>query len=356
MALLEMGADHTTMTEGPRTGTTGSKRAFGIVALVIGTSSTLVWLDWRMMHLGLNPLSAVVFLLELAGLASGVAISVGLVDAAGPRNVFEADRRESHRFAFAVADIVGRTRSADLHNEVRAAVRAARHRRPRRTADVAIAGVLLDAPRRLGLVAAVTLALLIGVSPSPMPPGWALLAIVIGTAGISTSHVLLGDGRIRYGDRIRWSYAALGEVLSRADREDLAPRRWVGTVATVVVMNVAIALRGMSDRWTHGLPPMDGDDRVVVMMLAVVIMLGAVYTLRTIAVPQLADSHLVSRRLEERTARQSALGAALCVGLVGLLAGILPGSADPADLDPVRGERTPVHVVGPVEPGSPADG
>ena len=51
----------------------------------------------------------------------------------------------------------------------------------------------------------------------------------------------------------------------------------------------------------------------------------------TTTAPQLDNAHLVSRRLEERTARQSALGGALCVGLIGLLAGILPGCVDPGD-------------------------
>ena len=41
-----------------------------------------------------------------------------------------------------------------------------------------------------------------------------------------------------------------------------------------------------------------------------------------------------NRGVEERTARQSVLGATVCVGLIGLLAGILPGSVDPADDDP----------------------
>ena len=103
-------------------------------------------------------------------------------------------------------------------------------------------------------------------------------------------------------------------------------------------MNVAVALRGMSDRWTHGLPPMTDDERIVSMGWATLIVLGGLYALRTIPTPQLGNSHLVARRLEERTARQSALGAAVCLGLVGLLAGVLPGSVDAGADDPLRVE------------------
>ena len=66
----------------------------------------------------------------------------------------------------------------------------------------------------------------------------------------------MSDGRIRIGDRVRWTYSTLGEVVAREDLDGVAPRSWVGTVATIVLVNIAVALRGMSDRWTHGLPHM----------------------------------------------------------------------------------------------------
>ena len=80
------------------------------------------------------------------------------------------------------------------------------------------------------------------------------------------------------------------------------------------------------------------DQRLVAMVWAGLLVLGGVYTLRTIPTPRLDNAHLVSRRLEERTARQSALGVAVCLGLVGLLAGVLPGSVDPGAGDPGRVE------------------
>jgi hypothetical protein len=208
-------------------------------------------------------------------------------------------------------------------------------RRPQRSAEAAIAAVLLDGPRRLVLVVSVTVALLLGISPMPVPPSWVLAPFAIALVAASASHVVLGDGRIRFGDRIRWSYSSIGEVLGRTDLDGVAPRRWVGTMASIVIVNLAIALRGTSDRWTHGLDPMTPDERLVTMTLGIGLVAGAVFTMRTVKAPVL-DSERWSRRLEERTARQSALGATVVLGLIGLIAGILPGGIDPADHDTVR--------------------
>ena len=86
--------------------------------------------------------------------------------------------------------------------------------------------------------------------------------------------------------------------------------------------------------------------RVVAMVYAMTLVVGSLYTLVTTAAPQLDNAHLVSRRLEERTARQSALGGALCVGLIGLLAGILPGCVDPGDDHAGRIEHVTEREVG----------
>jgi len=198
--------------------------------------------------------------------------------------------------------------------------------------------VLLEGPRRLVLVLAVSVALVLGLSPMPMPPVWALLTLSAAVALAATSHVVLGDGRIRFGDRTRWSYSSIGEVVSATDLDGVAPRRWVGTIAAIVIVNLSIALRGTSDRWTHGLDPMTSDERLVAMSIGIALVVGALFTMRTVQAPVL-DAERWSRRLEERTARQSALGATVVLGLVGLIAGVLPGSVDPADDDPVRIEQ-----------------
>ncbi len=196
------------------------------------------------------------------------------------------------------------------------------------------------------MIAVAVVGLLIGVSPMPVPTVPALVALTIGAGGLSLATVVLSERRIAVGDRLRWTYGSIGELLIRDDLEGVAPRRWVGTVGTIVVVNLAVAMRGMSDRWTHGLPTMSNDMRVVAMVYAMTLVAGALYTLVTTAAPQLDNAHLVSRRLEERTARQSALGGALCIGLVGLLAGVLPGCVDPRDDHAGRIEHVTEHEVG----------
>ena len=299
-------------------------RRLGIALAVVGVTAQLAWLGWRVTHLPVNLVAVSVLAVELAGLAGTVAITIGLVRARQPRSVFVDDPRESHRFAFAVADIVGRTRSTDVHRDVVRVVRTVPHRRPRRSAEAAMGAVLLEGPRRLVLVVALAIGLVVGVAPMHLPPVWA--AVVVTVSGLSTgaSHVVLGGGRIRFGDRTRWSYSSIGEVVGSSDLDGLAPRRWVGTMASIVVVNLAVALRGTSDRWTHGLAPMSDDDRMVTMLLALVVVAGALFTMRTIQAPDLDEARW-SRRLEERAARQSALGATVVLGLIGLIAGVLPG-------------------------------
>lgn len=325
-----------------------ARRNTGVFALALGTIASCVWLSWRAMHLSLNPIELAVFVAELVSAISGLVVGVAIACASQPRTVYGTGRRESFRFAFAVADIVGRTRVSDLRDGMATSYRVLRQPGAR-LPELAVAAVLTDGPRRLVLVVSLSLALVIGVAPIPMPPPWAILVGLSAMALMSCAHVLLSGGRIRFGDRVRWSSAALGEVCSGADREGFAPRRWIGTVAAVVVLNLAVALRGMSDRWTHGLAPMNSDDRHVTMVIAIVVVAGSLYTLRTMSAPQLANSHLVSRHMEERTARQSAVGGAVLIGMVGLLAGILPGNVDAADDDPAGIEQISDRDVADVE-------
>lgn len=306
----------------------------------------LAWFGWRLGCVGWHPVKVAFFAAELGGAVAGVAIAIGLARARDPRPAREfaapGRRAESNRFAHAVADVVGRTRSDDLHHVVRRAIKVAPRWRPRRSADVAMAAVLFEGPRRLAMVLLVVVGLLIGVSPLPVPPVWAVVAAGVWAGSTSVALVALGRGRVRFGDRIRWSYGAIGEILASADRDDLAPRRWVGTMGTVVAINLAVALRGISDRWTHGLAGMGDDVRTVAIAVAAVLAAGACYTLVTSPTPEIPDAHLVTRRLEERTARQSALAVTLVVGAIGLMAGILPGvDPQPAPAPAVEVRDTP---------------
>jgi hypothetical protein len=324
------------------------RRVGGLVLLAASGAASTIWLCWRAAQLGLHPVELAIFLTELVSVWSGLLVGIGLASAPAQRAVFDGDPRESFRFAFAVADAVGRTRSTDLRVDLVASWRALWHRRTQ-LPDLAMAAAFSDGPRRLVLVVSLTLALLLGVAPMPLPPAWAIACGAAALVLMSGSHVLLGAGRIRFGDRVRWSSAALGEVCAGTDRDGVAPRRWVGTVAAVVALNLAGALRGMSDRWTHGLASMSADGRLVTMLIANVVVLGGLYTLRTTAAPQLENAHLVSRHTEERTARQAALGAAVVIGLIGLLAGILPDNADTALDAPVRVEQVSDRHAGRVE-------
>jgi hypothetical protein len=315
-----------------------ARRNAGVTTLALSVLLSAVWLCWRAIHLGAHPIELAVFAAELGSLVAGLIVGVGIASASRPRAVHRDDPREAFAFAFAVADIVGRTRTSDLRLDLVSSFRMLR-RRQMRLADLSMTAALIDGPRRLVLVVSFTFALLLGVAPIPLPPLWVAVCGVAAIMLMSAAHVLLSGGRIRLGDRVRWSSAALGELWSGADRDGLAPRRWVGTVAAVVALDLAVALRGMSDRWTHGLTAMSVDDRQMTMLLAIAIVVGGLYTLRTTAAPELSNSHLVSRRTEEGTARQSAIGGAVLIGIVGLLAGILPGDVDAADDDPAGIEQ-----------------
>lgn len=333
MTLLETGTTHACAESAPV-----HARRSGIVLAVAGLLAEAGWLVWRVIDLPVNVVALVVLVAEFAGVAGTIAITVGLARARHPRDVFVDDPGEAHRFAFAVADLVGRTRSSDVHRDVARAVRAVSRRRPpRRSAEVAMGAVMLEGPRRLVLVLAVVVGLVAGMAPLTRPPSWAAAALATGVILTGASHVVLGRGRIRFGDRTRWSYASIGEVVGAADLDGLAPRRWVGTIAAIVVVNLAVALRGISDRWTHGLDPMGHDARLGAILVAVVLVGGALYTMCTIPAP-VVDQDRWSRRLEERATRRSALGATVVFGLVGLVAGVVPGGADRTD-EPARIEH-----------------
>ena len=105
---------------------------------------------------------------------------------------------------------------------------------------------------------------------------------------------------------------------------DALPIRWTATMATMVALNLAIALRGLSDRWTHGLGPMARDERVVAMLLSWWLVLVGFAALRILVQPSLGF-YGATRRLEEISTRRLALGTTVAVAMVGSVAGLLPG-------------------------------
>ncbi len=300
-----------------------ARRRAGLALAGLATACTVTWFAWRIADLHWHPVALVVLATEIVGLVCALTVTAALMAATAPRNVYLVGDgvRDSYWYAHAVADLVGRTRSADLHRDVRTAMRAAPRWRPRTPGDAAIAAVLAEGPRRLVLVLAIGLGLLLGATPFGVPPWWALAAVFGAAAGFGGAHVLLGRGRLRLGDRIRWSFGAIGEVIERTDPDGHAPRRWRGTLAVTVGLSLAVALRGASDRWTHGLAPMGHDDRIVAMAVATLLVLGALYTLQTSERPDTGQLPVIVRHLDERTVRQFLLTVAVCVGAIGLVAG-----------------------------------
>ena len=94
--------------------------------------------------------------------------------------------------------------------------------------------------------------------------------------------------------------------------------------ATVVALNLAVSLRGVSDRWTHGLGAMPRDERIAAMGVSWWLVIVAFGALHTLAKPSLGF-YGATKRLEEPSTRRLALGSTLAVAMVGFIAGALPG-------------------------------
>jgi heme/copper-type cytochrome/quinol oxidase subunit 1 len=92
----------------------------------------------------------------------------------------------------------------------------------------------------------------------------------------------------------------------------------------MVSLNLAVSLRGVSDRWTHGLGAMTHQERVVTMAVAAWMVGWGLAALRSLPQPQLGY-YGATRRLEEISTRRLALGATFTVAAVGMVAGVLPG-------------------------------
>jgi hypothetical protein len=118
--------------------------------------------------------------------------------------------------------------------------------------------------------------------------------------------------------------ASIGAGLGDGSSRSGLPIRWTATMGTMVVLNLAVALRGLSDRWTHGLGPMPHDERVAAMVLAWWLVLVGFAALRVLVQPSLGF-YGATRRLEENSTRRLALGTTLAVSMVGFVAGVLPG-------------------------------
>ncbi len=318
-------------------------RLIGALLLAIGTGGWSVWFAWRVAQFPGHPLAMLLLVLEVLGVVGGCLIAFALL-CRSSSVVSNADvddqlvRSNPLTFPSALADLLGQPTVSDgvsVRNSARILL-------DRRTSAVerALLAARLDGIRRLVIVLAVAASLLIGSAPfgrlSPLP----LVAAGVGLIATGLGITVLSNGRLGIGSRLRWSFGAMGMPLSvNADRgadEQSEPvsRSWIGVMATIVVLNLAVALRGLSDRWTHGLPAMDQAERGIAMAAALMCVFAAMITLGRLPAPSALDRNVVARRIEEGTARQSALVATALLGAVGFVAGVMPGAASASDQPP----------------------
>jgi hypothetical protein len=183
--------------------------------------------------------------------------------------------------------------------------------------------VATDGLRRMLFVALLVVVLFSGQAPFEVP-SWQVASLLVGAlALLSVGHWLLSAGLIRPGSRTIWSMASVGAGFGDGTSRTGLPIRWMATMATMVVLNLSISLRGLSDRWTHGLGVMSHDERVAAMSTAFGLVMAGFLALRTLEQPNLGF-YGATRRLEEGSARRLALGATVGVALLGFVAGVLP--------------------------------
>jgi hypothetical protein len=318
------------------------RRRAAIGLLSAGVISWAGWLGWRAERATDHVLSAILLTTELVGLLGVVLTAACLVrSGAGPAPMTAAGADRSDEFRRRHASATGCPTDAVTRASVAAALRRV-WRRDRTPQERAGDLVLLEGVRRGVAVLVVCAALLLGISPVGRPPALAVAALLGGLAATSVATWILSGGALRPGDRLAWSFAAAGLSVGGGedDTTSAVPLRWVGVVGAVVALNVAIALRGVSDRWTHGLAPMARDERTATMVLALVLVVAALWTMRSLAPPAVGDR--LPRGLEERSARRTALAAAALAGLVGLAAGVATQTVDAGSPAPERAVVQPV--------------
>jgi hypothetical protein len=321
----------------------------GRLASVVGLAAWSIWIAWRVLSVPIGVVGVVVLVLEVAALLVSVVLSAALWSMNPPAmpTVELRTRRSATPTALpdVLVDLLGvdelrdvGAHGADDTGEVaraRTGLRLLDPRTPRtggsprpsvgrhRLAMTAWALVAVEGIRRMVFVAVLVAVLLTGRLPFEMPH-WSVLAALIGAqASFAIAHWLLSGGVLRPGVRLRWSMATVGAGLGDGASRTGLPIRWTATLATMVVLNLAVALRGVSDRWTHGLGPMPHDERVAAMALSWWLVIVGFAALRILVKPSLGY-YGATGRLEEPSTRRLALGATLAIALVGFVAGALP--------------------------------
>ena len=316
-------------------------RWVGGLSCVAGTAAWAFWFAWRATSSPVTAVGALVAILELIAFASAVVIGLALwTRRPTSRQVHSASSVPS-----LLPDVFAELFGLDEHRSVPVhgsddSGEVARARRGLRLLDLrrrregasgntlatgAWALVAVEGIRRMAFVALLLVVLLGGRAPFEMPPTSTLLALVGAQGFFAVGHWMLSGGVLRPGVRLRWSMASIGAGLGDGVSRSGLPIRWTATMGTMIALNLAVALRGLSDRWTHGLSPMLRDERVAAMVLAWWLVLVGFAALRTLTQPSLGF-YGATHRLEENSTRRLAMGTTLAVSMVGFVAGVLPGA------------------------------
>ncbi len=296
-------------------------RSVGAVLCAVAMSAWAVWLVWRLATIH-TAIGAAVFALELVAAAAACALVAGLWNTGSP--TAPAQRGSARRMREWLTDADDERRSArracaDVARTVR---RTPDGPRPEITGtDMVRTVVATEGLRRAAFVAVVVIVLLSGRVPFDVPPVWAAVALGAAFLVLPLGLGVLSGWRLRPGDRFFWSLATIGAGLGRTSSASVVPARWTAAMATVVVLNLAVALRGVSDRWTHGLDAMSRDARLAAMVVALTVAAGALTTLRTLPHPDVGLFGATGR-LDEVTTRRWALGATGAVAVLGLVLGV----------------------------------
>jgi hypothetical protein len=312
----------------------------GRLACVAGVAAWSCWFVWRFTSAPIGAVSLLVLVVEVFAFSTSIVLGAALWSL--PRRTHPVPR--SVMLPDVVADLVGldelrsvEVSGADDSGEVararlglrlldpRAQRRDTLSRDPRRQlATAAWSLTAVEGIRRLVFVVLLVAVLLTGQSPFAMPPWWILAMLIAAQVLFAVGHWALSGGALWPGVRLRWSMASLGAGLGDGASRSGLPIRWAATMATMIALNLAVALRGLSDRWTHGLGPMPHDERVVTMIVAWWLVIVGFAALRVLVQPSLGF-YGATHRLEENSTRRLALGTTLAVAAVGFVAGVLPG-------------------------------
>ncbi len=313
----------------------------GRIASIAGVVAWSFWLAWRLSSAPVGVVSVAVLVLEVAALLVSVVLSAAMWSLPGRLRPVRTSASLPDVLAtlFQLEDLgaVG-AHGADDTGEVARARRGLRLLDPRaastREAPLPIVGrrqltmtawavAAVEGIRRMLFVGVLVVVLLTGRLPFEMPDRSVLAALIGAQAAFAVGHWMLSGGAIRPGARLRWSMASIGAGLGDGASRTGLPIRWTATLATMVVLNLAVALRGVSDRWTHGLGAMPHDERVAAMVLSWWLVIVGFAALRVLDKPSLGF-YGATHRLEETSTRRLALGTTLAVALVGFIAGVLP--------------------------------